>query len=68
MEGSAGAGVGAEGWIGGGDGEDRSSCLGGGTGSSFGISRLEISSPSSARSAIVLPTATFFAPSGAYHQ
>jgi len=33
---------------------------------SFGGSRLDISSPSSARSAITLPTATFFAPSGSY--
>ena len=66
-----------EGWIGlgeeedsgcgsGGGGGDRSS-LGGGGGlcsTSFGASRLDMSSPSSARRAMILPTATFFVPSG----
>ena len=39
----------------------------GGADSSAGISRLEMSSPSSARSAIVLPTGMFLVPSGAYN-
>jgi len=34
--------------------------------SSFGTSRLEMSSPSSAKRAIILPTGRFFVPSGAY--
>ena len=36
------------------------------TGSSAGTSRLEMSSPSSASSAMVFPTGTFLVPSGAY--
>jgi len=47
-------------------GAGASACIGGvGTGSSLGASRLEMSSPSSARSAIVFPTGIPFAPSRA---
>lgn len=53
---------------GGGDGLDcdveATSCLG--ASASTGISRFEISSPSSASRAIVLPTGTPRVPSGAY--
>jgi hypothetical protein len=39
---------------------------GGGEISSFGGWRLEMSSPSSARSAIIFPTAMFLVPAGVY--
>ena len=49
---------------GGGVGVDEDA--GGGAGSSFGISKLEMSSPSSARRAISFPTGTCLVPSGAW--
>lgn len=69
-----------EGWIGlgeeensgcgsGGGGGDRSSLGGAGfCSTSFGASRLDMSSPSSARRAMIFPTATFFVPSGVCFQ
>lgn len=52
--------------VGGGVDELTSACLGGGgAASSLGISRLDMSSPSSARRAMVLPMGTPLVPSGA---